>query len=176
MFFTAFHAGSTGSNPVPGTVENADGERENRPQAAQRRPQNAHVLPTETGCTVVEKPCPKCAETKPAAAFGKSSKAWHGLQSWCKECHRATYRRDPEQREKSKARSARWREQNPDVKKAHRKLQWAIESGKMTRGLCECCGTEKTDAHHWNGYDNPYDVQWLCRSCHVTVEPRRGVA
>jgi hypothetical protein len=71
---------------------------------------------------------------------------------------------------------ARWREEKPEAKKAQRKLQYAIESGKMVRGFCECCGSEKADAHHWRGYGRPLDVQWLCRACHVAIEPRRGSA
>ena len=50
----------------------------------------------------------------------------------------------------------------------------AIKEGRLTRPhTCELCGGDHyTQAHHWNGYDNPLDVWWLCFSCHGRL---RGV-
>ncbi|KKK89674.1 hypothetical protein LCGC14_2730730, partial [marine sediment metagenome] len=41
----------------------------------------------------------------------------------------------------------------------------AIKSGKVERGNCKKCGTQKTEAHHIN-YDKPLDVQWFCVEHH----------
>lgn len=117
------------------------------------------------------KACSTCAVTKPLAEFNRKSAARDGHQAYCRECSSGLYAKHSE---KAKARSRRYTQENPEKRRAHRKLEWAIESGKMVRGFCECCGNEKADAHHWRGYDNPLDVQWVCRSCHVTIEPRRG--
>lgn len=41
---------------------------------------------------------------------------------------------------------------------------------------CECCGCEKTQAHH-DDYNFPWKVRWLCKKCHdewhKNNEPRR---
>ncbi len=121
------------------------------------------------------KRCTMCAETKPLDAFNRKTRARDGRQSYCRDCGKTLYK-NPQHRAKALERSRRQQADRLDQKRAHRKLNWAIESGKMTRGFCECCGSEKTDAHHWRGYDHPLDVQWLCRSCHVRLEPRRGRA
>lgn len=49
----------------------------------------------------------------------------------------------------------------------------AIRAGALVRpDTCELCGTTPIriknvpiHAHHWNGYDHPLDVWWLCKSC-----------
>jgi hypothetical protein len=161
---TAFHAGSTGSNPVRGIRENAG--------SGNRTPT---LSPTPRTETPARKHCPGCLQERPGGDFCRDRTRSDGLQSTCKHCKRR-YQTTEEQRRKAIARSTRYRENNPEAKRAQRKLGYAIESGRMTRGFCECCGSEKTDAHHWRGYDYPLDVQWLCRSCHVQLEPRRGAA
>ncbi len=40
-----------------------------------------------------------------------------------------------------------------------------ISRGEIVRGPCECCGNEKSQAHHVD-YDNPWLVFWLCKECH----------
>lgn len=125
---------------------------------------------------VLTKTCPKCSEELPLDAFNRATARRDGRQNICRECYRTKIHRDPAHVAKARERSKAYTKANPEKRRAHRKLEWAIESGKMIRGFCECCGTEKADAHHWKGYDHPLDVQWLCRSCHVTLEPRRGAA
>lgn len=123
-----------------------------------------------------EKRCPRCDQTLPLEAFNRSSGRRDGRQGTCRECYRTKIHREPKHQARARERSLAYTQNNPEKRKAQRKLNYQIESGKMIRGFCECCGTEKADAHHWKGYDHPLDVQWLCRSCHVTLEPRRGVA
>lgn len=68
--------------------------------------------------------------------------------------------------------------------KAHRSVSIAIANGNLKRpDTCELCGrkpepkklrrfgvpTERTRsricAHHWNGYENPLDIWWVCHVC-----------
>lgn len=46
------------------------------------------------------------------------------------------------------------------------KVRYAILKGRLTRGPCESCGSEKSEAHHPD-YNKPLDVTWLCRACHA---------
>lgn len=57
---------------------------------------------------------------------------------------------------------------------AVKRVELAIKAGKLTRpDECEICkrkpkGNGKVPpivAHHWNGYNNPLDIWWICRSC-----------
>lgn len=59
-------------------------------------------------------------------------------------------------------------------KVAVKKVEVAVKNGELVRPTkCEVCGREtfKTNgiqpivAHHWNGYDDPLNVWWICRSC-----------
>lgn len=56
-------------------------------------------------------------------------------------------------------------------RKARQKLNDAIKLGKMLRpSACSECGREgRVEAHH-HDYGLPYDVQWLCRRCHVATD------
>jgi DNA-directed RNA polymerase subunit M/transcription elongation factor TFIIS len=40
--------------------------------------------------------------------------------------------------------------------------------GKLVPKPCEQCGSKKNvERHHHRGYDNPLDVIYLCRRCHL---------
>ena len=50
--------------------------------------------------------------------------------------------------------------------KARSLINEAIRWGKVKRGKCKRCGTNKNvDAHH-KDYSKPLEVEWYCRSCH----------
>lgn len=51
-------------------------------------------------------------------------------------------------------------------KRARDKVYAAIKSGRLIPQPC-ACGAEKTEAHHSRGYENPLDVDWFCRPCHM---------
>lgn len=193
---TAFHAGSNSQespanstaaaktptvSPTPGdkTPARAASIESGAPRSSSglgRRPFTAKTGVQFPVGVPTEKPCTHCRETKPLEDFNRNRSKRDGRQSWCRECFRTLYRRNPDQREKAKARAKTYYREHPEKKRAQRKLNYQIESGQMVRGFCEMCGSEKADGHHWKGYDRPLDVQWLCRSCHITIEPRRGVA
>ena len=44
----------------------------------------------------------------------------------------------------------------------------AIRQGKIKRKPCEICGGKLSIAHHPN-YFKPFDIIWLCVSCHVNL-------
>lgn len=53
-------------------------------------------------------------------------------------------------------------------------VELAIKAGELVRpNRCEICGkTTQVNGgkppivgHHWNGYDDPLNVWWICRSC-----------
>ena len=54
-------------------------------------------------------------------------------------------------------------------------LNRAIRSGKITRpDHCEGCNKQcKPDGHH-NDYDEPLEVNWLCKTCHGEVHSFYG--
>lgn len=63
----------------------------------------------------------------------------------------------------------RWYQDHPDGIKAHYLVREAIRKGKMTKpDNCIKCKTnnKRLEAHHDN-YSKPYEVKWLCRSCHI---------
>lgn len=60
----------------------------------------------------------------------------------------------------------------PDEERARREgcrmlLNKALKTGKVTRPAgCEECGKGVDLQAHHNDYSKPYEVDWLCRSCH----------
>lgn len=64
-----------------------------------------------------------------------------------------------------------YRMRNPGKTKAQNQLNYAIRSGKMQRGVCEVCGTDKTIHAHHHDYSKPFDVKWLCFQCHKKAHP-----
>src|SRR5262245_50593113 len=68
-----------------------------------------------------------------------------------------------------KADQLRWRNPEERQKKlARRRLQQAIQKGKILKRPCIECGKFETEAHHPD-YSKPFDVIWLCRSCHRRI-------
>ena len=68
-------------------------------------------------------------------------------------------------REIHNAANRRWRIENPEKAKAQRKLRHEVEMGRMVRGACEACGSQKTQGHH-EDYSKPLEVVWLCAKHH----------
>lgn len=59
----------------------------------------------------------------------------------------------------------RWRASNPEKRRAHRKVEVELRTGRMSKKPCEVCGNEKSQAHH-DDYAKPLDVIWLCALHH----------
>lgn len=73
-----------------------------------------------------------------------------------------------------RAARSRWSAANLEKRRAHSKVLYAIQKGRMTRPTaCEKCGKEcKPEAAH-HDYSQPYDVRWLCRLCHIAYDRNR---
>lgn len=99
------------------------------------------------------KKCSSCGEIKRPSDFSRNCRAIDGYQSICKRCRSA-----------SSETFAGFR------RRIHAAVGHATTVGKLTRpDTCEECGCNAyTEAHHDN-YLKPFDVRWLCRSCHRKV-------
>ena len=65
----------------------------------------------------------------------------------------------------------------PDRKRAKAAIRDAIRRGHLIPEPCFACAAEKVDAHH-EDYSKPYEILWLCRSCHTAYHDflRQGAA
>lgn len=65
--------------------------------------------------------------------------------------------------------------------KAVTAVNQALKKGRLERPeVCELCGKRPIKksrapihAHHWNGYDHPTDVWWICASCNGYLASER---
>ncbi len=128
------------------------------------------------------KRCFKCGEEKPLTEFYKHSGMADGHLNKCKQCakqdaakHRAenidrlrAYDKqratDPARKQRASRIVRRWREENPDRRRAQVLLGNAVRSGRVRPHLCWVCGC-KAEAHHPD-YSRPLDVVWLCPPHH----------
>ena len=62
--------------------------------------------------------------------------------------------------------NTKYRRNNPEKYKAHNLVSYAVKNGRLSPQFCECCGEEKTEAHH-DDYSKPLEVRWLCHKCHM---------
>lgn len=60
-------------------------------------------------------------------------------------------------------------EENAQHVKARELLNTAVSTGRIQRpDACEGCGREASVNGHHHDYSKPYDVEWLCTTCHGT--------
>lgn len=87
--------------------------------------------------------------------------------------------------------SAYWKEVNPHKQYtdeeyllegmrtiAVRRVGQALKNGTLRRAdQCVICEREgPTVGHHWNGYDHPFDVWWICRMCNANLPHDRKMS
>lgn len=57
--------------------------------------------------------------------------------------------------------------------RAHRRVNLAVKNKSLIApDSCELCGSSiqySRVAHHWNGYDNPLDIWWICYQCNAIL-------
>lgn len=131
------------------------------------------------------KVCIACGDSKPLSEFHKGN-GNDGLRFACKACTNAQNRGIYyENRDAHLEAKRRYREQNPDnrratlkkhtenhlmQRRAHYAVNRAIANGKLLPA-CECacahCGVQAETLHHWS-YEREHwlDVIPLCRACH----------
>lgn len=57
---------------------------------------------------------------------------------------------------------------NRDKHSARMKLRYALKVGKVRKiNICENCKTQPSIHAHHEKYWHPYEVRWLCQSCHM---------
>src|SRR5262245_19820638 len=106
--------------------------------------------------------CRCCGETKPLSEY-ENCRDKHGrvyLRGQCRKC-----RRGPNESVGAVERAYRWKRKNPEKVRIHRRVQYAIVTGKLKRRPCERCGATDVVAHH-ESYTQPLIVMWLCRRHH----------
>jgi len=61
----------------------------------------------------------------------------------------------------------KWYRKNREQIRQWKKFAHAIEYGKIIRPEhCQHCGKECRPEGHHEDYNKPFDVIWLCRTCH----------
>lgn len=140
-------------------------------------------LPVEQGF----RRCKGCGATKPLDEYYKHPTSAGGRRATCKPCLRTKAREYHVANRVARAeRGAAWRAKNPEkvarsARKwyannrqkwlAHRRVRYAIETGRLVREPCECCGAVPVHAHH-DDYSKPLEVRWLCPRCHKAEHAR----
>jgi len=64
----------------------------------------------------------------------------------------------------------------PEQRRAYRLVYRETQKGKLIRPAdCELCGCGgRICAHHWNGYEHPFDIWWVCRRCNAFLDHHDG--
>jgi len=140
---------------------------------------------------VKTKVCFKCGEIKYLNDFYKHSKMADGHVNKCKECNKrdvaenyqvnreyyAKYEKSRYKRQERRRKMLQYQRErrslNPEKYKANNLTTNAIRDGRLTQKPCIKCGAKKTEAHHPD-YNNPLDVEWLCRSCHLAEHGKKA--
>lgn len=85
--------------------------------------------------SAVLKTCPRCGETKPLDAFGKSKGRKNGVKGFCRPCHNATNKESRGRNlEASRQSSERWRAAHADQAKA-RQRKWREDNRERFTGM-----------------------------------------
>lgn len=72
------------------------------------------------------------------------------------------------------ASAARNRKEHPEKYKARNAVNNALRDGKIERSPCHFCQSEQNLQAHHEDYDHPFDVVWLCASCHGKLHGIKG--
>lgn len=63
---------------------------------------------------------------------------------------------------------------DPIKRKAQQRVRDAVRFGKIVKPTnCELSvDKRRLEGHHYNGYENVFDLAWLCRECHAFVHTK----
>jgi hypothetical protein len=109
-------------------------------------------------------PAPICATTPATKPRRNQAKQTEFHREWRKGAGR----------EKFAAAIKRWQQANPEKRRAHWAVGYALKVGKLTKGPCEigqdCAG--RIEAHH-DDYSKPLEVRWVCKRHHRQLDAAR---
>ena len=135
----------------------------------------------------MSKKCFKCGCIKPRNQFYRHPHMRDGRLNKCKDCAKKEVREhrrisdsvreydrrryyDSHERRKQIAETAQaWREKNKAGYRAHILVKNAVRTGKLIRGVCEFCGTDKNIHAHHDNYSEPLNIRWLCVRHHAQL-------
>lgn len=75
----------------------------------------------------------------------------------------------------STRKNAEWKTKNRDKYLAHKRVEYAVKTGKLIKQSCERCGAINAHAHH-DDYSKPYEVMWLCPAHHKERHAEIGLS
>jgi hypothetical protein len=125
------------------------------------------------------KPCGVCKRDLPFAEFRMGSGKRRA--SDCYDCHRDAEKIRQQLPHVAHAKKLQSRVYAADPTntmkiRARNEVNKAVQRGDLARLPCASCGATKADAHHHAGYDeaNWFNVEWLCRRCHLREHRKTG--
>jgi hypothetical protein len=137
---------------------------------------------------VAMKKCIKCGEVKELSEFYGDSSRKSGLHPWCKDCKKTkqkhyqkttagkivhsrankSYCKTLKGKKATRKKYEVQKENHPEKEKARVALNDAVRVGKIKKGLCVICKSNKVEAHHPD-YQKPLDIIWLCKDHHTKL-------
>lgn len=99
--------------------------------------------------------------------YEKAYRAKWTRADWLKQ---AKYQKDSvaKNRRRKYLANRAWQQRHPEQWEANRLLNYAVQSGKITRpNICSICNSECTPQGHHSDYSKPLDVVWMCGPCHI---------
>ena len=70
-------------------------------------------------------------------------------------------------RKKANERSEKWDSENAEKRRVHDRTMYAVQTGKLFRPeQCSKCEKKCTPHAHHEDYSKPFEVIWLCSTCH----------
>jgi hypothetical protein len=128
------------------------------------------------------KRCPRCEQTKPAAAFGACVRYGRPkLFAYCLDCTAAYHRdrrTDPAKAARDAAHLTASIARHPERRKARLVVRRARLAGRIQPAPCYAAGADcrgPIEAHHAD-YRRPLDVVWTCRHHHRALDRARRSA
>ena len=131
-----------------------------------------------------EKICKGCQEIKLLSDFFHNSHMKDGHLNYCSSCireNRRSYQREYSKSRRKKEsyklyqasymkeymRSYSKTETGRKINRTSQAVIRAIRSGKMEKGICTECGTNKRIEAHHEDYLRPLNIEWLCSTHHA---------
>lgn len=117
--------------------------------------------------------CTKCNKELPITEFHKDSR--RGYYSQCKSC-KNEYKQTNKIKllDKQKERRERNKEDIRIKQKAWNKVYYALKIGKIQNpNTCEICGCSGNIQAHHKDYNKPFEIIWVCQTCHAKLDDER---